>query len=110
MAVTLVPFSTALLAEFITYRVALVVYWLNIAALGALIAGALYRARHFGLLKPDLPPEFYRALVRRVGIAQGLYAFGAALCVFSNWWSIAFIVAVQLVYAIAPRRGLLSRL
>jgi uncharacterized membrane protein len=110
MAVTLVPFSTALLAEFITYRVALLVYWLNIAVLGAIIAGQIYRARHFGLLKPDLPPAAVTALLRRVVVAQGLYAFGAVLCVVSNWWSIGFIVAVQLVYAVAPRTGLLARL
>ena len=33
-AVALVPFSTALLAEHIAYRVALVVYWVNILLLG----------------------------------------------------------------------------
>jgi uncharacterized membrane protein len=33
-AVCLVPFSTSLLAEFIHYRTALLVYWLNILLLG----------------------------------------------------------------------------
>ena len=103
MAVTLVPFSTALLADFITYRIALMIYWANILVLGIAIAGALYRARHFGLLKPEVPAEVYAAVVRRVALAQALYAFGAALCVFSNWWSIAFIVTLQLIYAVAPR-------
>ena len=31
------PFSTALMAEFITLRTALLVYWLNILAFGALL-------------------------------------------------------------------------
>jgi uncharacterized membrane protein len=31
-AITLLPFSTRLLAEFITYRAALLIYWLNILA------------------------------------------------------------------------------
>src|SRR6476661_5287729 len=35
LAVTLMPFSTGLLADFLEYRVAIVVYWLNIALLGA---------------------------------------------------------------------------
>ncbi|HEV2659432.1 MAG TPA: TMEM175 family protein, partial [Ktedonobacteraceae bacterium] len=40
LAVTLTPFSTGLLASFITYRIALVVYWLNILLLGiALFCG-----------------------------------------------------------------------
>src|ERR1022692_28427 len=33
-AVSLTPFSTALLAEFVRYRVALMVYWVNILLLG----------------------------------------------------------------------------
>jgi len=103
MAVTLVPFSTALLAEFITYRVALLVYWANLLVLGLLIGASLYRARHFGLLKEKMSRDIHVAIVRRVAIAQALYAFGAMLCVFSNWWSIGFIVTVQLIYAIAPR-------
>jgi hypothetical protein len=43
-------------------------------------------------------------------IAQSLYALGAALCVIDTWWSIVFIVLVQINYALAPpwpfsRRG-----
>jgi uncharacterized membrane protein len=103
MVVSLVPFSTAFLAEFITYKTALLVYWLNILMLGVLIGGQLYRARAFGLLKEDVPQEYFTAVVRRVVTAQALYAFGAALCLISNWWAIGFIVALQLIYAIAPR-------
>ena len=103
MTVSLVPFSTAFLAEFITYKVALLVYWLNILMLGILIGGQLYRARAFGLLKEDVPKEYFAAVVRRLVTAQALYAFGAALCLISTWWSIGFIVTLQLIYAIAPR-------
>jgi hypothetical protein len=31
-----------------------------------------------------------------------LYVFGALLCIIDTYWSIAFIVIVQLNYAIAP--------
>jgi uncharacterized membrane protein len=103
MAVTLVPFSTAFLADFITYRVALLTYWANLAVLGLLVGAALYRAHYFGLIREDTPQEFQTVFARRVVIAQAHYAFGALLCVFSNWWSIGFIVAVQLIYAIGPR-------
>src|SRR5260370_33926178 len=37
LAVTLMPFSTGLLAAFITFRVALVVYWVNIVLLGTML-------------------------------------------------------------------------
>jgi hypothetical protein len=36
-------------------------------------------------------------------VAQTLYAIGAALCIIGSLWSVAFIFAVQLNYAIAPR-------
>ncbi len=110
MAVCLLPFSTALLAAFITFRVALLVYWLNILALGVLLLAAWQRAKWFGLVSPDAPPNADEAFLRRVLVAQGLYAFGAALCVFSTWWSIGVIFTVQLIYVIAPRFWPLNRL
>jgi hypothetical protein len=41
------------------------------------------------------------AIVWRILSAQALYAFGAALCLIDNWWSIGFIVAVQIGFATA---------
>jgi len=103
MVVSLVPFSTALLASFIAYRAALLIYWLNLVLLAATLLAASWRARKSGLLKPDAAPDHERAILRRIYIGQALYAFGAALSVINNYWSIGFIVAVQLNYAIAPR-------
>ena len=50
------------------------------------------------------------ALKRRILVAQALYAFGALLCVINTYWSIGFIVLVQLNFAIAPRIPWLSRI
>jgi uncharacterized membrane protein len=104
-AVTLTPFSTHLLAEFSSYRIALLNYWLNIVLLG----GSLYLtwncAIGLGLLKADMPPVVSQAIKRRIIIAQSLYAFGALLCIYKTHWSIAFIVLAQLYYVIAPRLG-----
>jgi len=102
-AVSLLPFSTRLLAEFIQYRTALLLYWANIFILGAVLYVSWRYASRARLLKDDIPVEIRRAVRRRIVIAQGLYAAGAALCFFSTYASIAFIVAVQLNYAIAPR-------
>jgi hypothetical protein len=55
------------------------------------------------LRKPDISCDVHSAIQKRILIAQALYAFGALLCVISTYWSIAFIVAVQLNYAFAPR-------
>jgi hypothetical protein len=50
-------------------------------------------------------------VVRRIVMAQSLYAAGAALCFINTCYSIAAIALVQLNYAIAPRLcwGLFSR-
>src|SRR5579862_8996196 len=105
-ALTLMPFSTRLLAEFAAYRVALVLYWANIALLGLTLYFSWGRAVRAGLLKSDVSPETIVAICRRIIAGQSFYAFGALLCVFSTYWSIAFIVVVQLNFAIAPRFGL----
>jgi hypothetical protein len=51
-----------------------------------------------------------RSVERRIFIAQGLYGFGAALCLFSTYWSIGFIMLVQMIYVVGPRSGVLSRI
>jgi uncharacterized membrane protein len=108
--VALMPFSTSLLAEFISFRLALVAYWANIFLLGLLLYAAWLYAVRAGLVRDDAGPSVSSAIKRRIVLAQALYLFGAVLCVVSTYWSIAFIVLVQLQYAIAPRLPVLSRL
>src|SRR6202451_530025 len=110
-AVSLTPFSTALLAEFIHFRTALLVYWFNILLLGVALYWSWSYATRASLLAEDVPAEIHPAVVRRIVIAQSLYAAGAALCFLNTYYSIAAIVLVQVNYAIAPRFcwGLFSR-
>jgi uncharacterized membrane protein len=110
-AITLTPFTTSLLAEFIHYRTALLVYWFNILLLGTALLWSWSYATRAQLLADDLPENIHSAVVSRILVAQSLYAAGAALCVINTYWSIAAIVLVQINYAIAPRFcwGLFSR-
>lgn len=109
-AVAIMPFSTSLLGEFITFRTALIIYWFNLAMLGlTLYLGWKYAVR-IRLVKEDLPVEMAAAVEQRVIRAQTLYLIGAALCIASTYLSIAFIVIVQLIYAIAPRSEWVNRL
>ena len=101
--VSLVPFSTALLAQYITYRVALLVCWGNILLLGTVLYGLLRYAYTAGMIESANAQAMLRANERRIVGAQVLYGIGAALCVFGTFVSIGFIVLVQLNYAIAPR-------
>ena len=102
--ITTLPLTTRLLAEFITYRTALLFYWLNILLPGAMLYWSWSHVLRHDLVKEETAQEVRGAICRRVLIAQSLYAFGALLCVVSNYLSIAFIVLVQLNYAIAPGR------
>jgi uncharacterized membrane protein len=111
--VTLMPFSTRLLADFIEYRAALVLYWFNILLFGLALYASWGRARQAGLIKDDLPALVQAAICRRIIVAQSLYAFGALLCLISTSASITVIVLVQLNYALSPgswrRKSLLRK-
>jgi len=108
--VTILPFSTRLLAEFITYRTALVAYWVNILLLGTLLYFCWCRAIVAGVVEEGTAAEFHAAIRRRIIGAQALYALGALLCLFNTYVSIAFIVLVQLNFVVAPRIRWLARI
>jgi uncharacterized membrane protein len=108
--IALMPFSTELLAEFITFRTALLLYWANVLMLGVVLFAALRYADRAKLFKDTVTCEILEAQQMRIFVAQSLYALGAALCAINTYWSIGFIVVVQLNYAIAPRIPLLNRL
>jgi hypothetical protein len=51
-----------------------------------------------------------RSIECRIIIAQALYGLGALLSIISTYWSIGFIILVQLKSAIAPRNEPLRQL
>jgi len=103
------PFSTALLAAFITYRLALVVYWINLLLLGVALFGSWRYAQHAGLIKDEVTPEIYSATEHRIVYYQVLYAFVVFLCIINTYVSIVILILMQLNSAIAPRIGPLYR-
>jgi uncharacterized membrane protein len=109
-AVTLVPFSTALLARFPGFRVALVEYWLNIVLLGVMLLASFEYGLRAGLFEGNVSKEVARLIRGRILIAQALYGAATALClVFPTWVSITLIVLIQLNYVLAPRIPILHR-
>jgi uncharacterized membrane protein len=108
-AVSVMPFSTRLLAEFIEFRLALLLYWGNILLLGIVLFASWRYALRARLVEPETPEDVKKAVERRIVAAQALYAFGAALCIVNTYVSIGFIILVQLNFAIAPRIRFLSR-
>ncbi len=101
-AVTLMPVSTRFLTEYSEYRATLLTYWFNILLLGMILYFSWGCATRSKLVKGDIAPEVPAAICHRIIIGQSLYAFGALLCAIDTRASIAFIVLVQLYYAVAP--------
>jgi uncharacterized membrane protein len=107
--VTLLPFSTRLLADFLTYRTAFLLYWANVFCLGAALYGAWVFAERTGLIRDSAHGPVSHAIKRRIAIAQALYAFGAVVGLISPPLGVALIILVQLNYAVAPRLPVLWR-
>jgi uncharacterized membrane protein len=110
LAVTLVPFSTALLSAFVTSRTALVIYWFNIFLMGLMLYVSIRYAKHAKIMNDMMVLEMHSAHERRIISAQMLYAFGALLCIINTYVSIVVIVFIQLVYVTAPRIRWFDRL
>lgn len=109
LAISLIPFSTGLLAEFITYRVALGVYWLNLLSLGIILFASWRYAQRAELLKEEVTAEICSATERRIIIYQAFYAATMFFSVINTYISITLLILMQLNSAIAPRIGWLDR-
>jgi uncharacterized membrane protein len=107
-AVSLMPFSTGLLAEFITYRIALGMYWLHLLLLGCILFASWQYAQRAGLLKDEVTAEIRSATQRRIVFYQVLYVVAMLLCIVNTYISIVLLILMQLNSAIAPRVGRLD--
>jgi uncharacterized membrane protein len=110
--VALFPFTTSLLAEYLESRLALGLYWLDIAFCGLALLAIWTYVERAGLLRDDVGPEVGRAVRRRILVAQALYLTGflISLLPWGTFPAIVFIVLVQLNFAIAPRVWILHRI
>jgi uncharacterized membrane protein len=108
--ITVLPFTTRLLADFFAYRAAFLIYWANIFLLGVGVYATWAYSERAKLIRDDAPRELLGAFRRRVIIAQSLYAVGMLVGLVSVPLGITLIILIQLNYAIAPRLPILSRL
>jgi uncharacterized membrane protein len=109
MAVTLLPFATGLLAQDITYRLSIAVYWLNLTALGLMLFISLEYADRAGLIRDETTDEMLAAMRRRIVVYQCLYAVAALTCLINTYVAIGLFFALQLNAVIAPRIWILDR-
>ena len=100
--VSTIPFTTAFLSQFISFKFAVGIYWLNIILLGLLLALHWFYARKRGFLSlsAEESESVTQIIKRRIIQAQSLYTFGAMLCFISTYLSIVVLTLIQLNYAL----------
>jgi TMEM175 potassium channel family protein len=108
-AVTLLPFSTALLAQDTSYRLSMAVYWLNLFALGVALFVSLAYGERAGLLSDETTSAMRLAMRRRIVAYQILYALAALTCLIDTYLAIGLLVALQVNSVLAPRIRILDR-
>jgi uncharacterized membrane protein len=109
LGVTVLPFSTGLLAQDTTYRLSIGVYWLNLAGLGLTLLMSLRYAEHAGLLSEQTTEDMRAAMTQRIVVYQALYALATLTCLINTYLAIGLLVALQLNAVIAPRIWILDR-
>ncbi|TPL89918.1 DUF1211 domain-containing protein [Mesorhizobium sp. B2-3-13] len=100
--IALLPFSTDLLADFLEFRTAVLVYWLNLLMLGIALFASWRYAEKSGFVAEDVDAQTKRTVYLRIVKAQILWAVGAALCLITPLLSVGFILVMQLIYAATP--------
>ena len=110
MAVALIPFATALLAEYLTHghadHAAAAAYSVVITLMGAAF-GALwiYASRDGRLLVDDFPREDLPAITRRFVIGTPVYIVAIGVAFLSAVACLALHAALAVYYALARRGG-----
>jgi uncharacterized membrane protein len=99
--VTTLPFTASVLADHVHVRLAVLLYWLNLAALGATLACIVLRAGA-GLVD-SADSEGLTLVRRRLVLAQALYAAAASVTLVSPVASITALAVVQLFFVVSPR-------
>lgn len=101
LAVTLLPFTTAFLGDYMHFKFAIAVYWFNIFLMGLMLYINWIYAYKNNLVNAETKDLVDRPLRRRIIIAQTLYLIGALLGFINPYLGITVIIAIQLNYAFA---------
>jgi len=99
--VTTLPFTASVLADHTHLWLAVIVYWLNLACLGATLAWMVIHAGH-GLVATDRTDGLV-LVRRRLVLAQALYAAAALVVLVSPVASIIALAVAQAFFVVSPR-------
>lgn len=103
LAVSILPFSTAFLSQYIDFKFSIFLYWFNLSLLGQILGLNWYYAKKKKLL--NLEDKHLKIVTqtikRRIIESQILYTLAMLLCFINSYISITFLVLIQLNYALA---------
>lgn len=98
--ITTMPFTTGFLSEFIHFKFAIGIYWLNLFIIGIMLFWSMYYGLRHHLFQHQaaVKSDIIKAMKKREIVAQSLYAAGAILSFINTYLSIAMLIAVQLFF------------
>lgn len=101
MAISLIPFTTALIGEYVTARLPVMVYGVNLVCVGLLLElHWRYATKGHRLVDADLDPALIRSVSQVILLGPAIYLAAIALCFVSTWISIALYLLVNFLYMI----------
>ncbi len=100
--VTVIPFTTAFLSEYMDFKFAVGIYWLNLFLLGMMLFFILRYVEKKNYFKANMShvDEIKNSMFRRGIVAQSLYVAGASFSFINTYLSIAVLLSIQLYFAI----------
>jgi len=109
LAISIMPFTTAFLSEYIHFKFAILIYWLNLSLLGQLLGVNWYYAKKHILLNINSEEQklITKSIKSRIIESQIFYTLAALCCFINAYLSIGLLVFIQLNYAVAliTRKG-----
>jgi uncharacterized membrane protein len=103
MLVTLLPYTTAFLSEYITFKFTMALYWFHLFCLGLiLLLHWNYAYKHGYIVNDTENLSVNKAIQNRIILAVILYTLGALFYFINPILSISVIILIHLNFALAP--------
>jgi len=99
LAVSMLPFSTAFLGDYVNHKFPIFVYWFNIFLLGSMLYINWNYASKHNFISEETKAQVDAPIRKRIVIAQTLYFLSALLCFVNTYASIVATIVIQLNYA-----------
>lgn len=101
MALGLVPFSTALIGEYVHERLPVILFGANMIAISLILQWHWsYATANHRLVSPDIDPGFIKAVTRVIMMGPVVYGIAIALAFVSTKIAVALFLLVNLLYII----------